>query len=90
MLLTDMGAFMAVIEDQQQLQLDAGQPCLQLCYSIGLKGQGIKLIVNRATPLSLLLSMDCLNVVPFAVTHEQKIKLLEHAAAAVVPKKKSI
>jgi len=89
MLLTDMGAFMAVIEDQQQLQLDAGQPCLQLCYSIGLKGQGIKLIVNRATPLSLLLSMDCLNVVPFAVTHEQKIKLLEHAAAAV-PKKKSI
>jgi hypothetical protein len=89
MLLTDMGAFMAVIEDQQQLQLDAGQPCLQLCYSIGLKGQGIKLIVNRATPLSLLLSMDCLNVVPFAVTHEQKIKLLEHAAA-VVPKKKSI
>jgi hypothetical protein len=28
-------------------------------------------------------------VVPFAVTHEQKIKLLEHAAV-VVPKKKSI
>jgi hypothetical protein len=59
MLLTDMGAVMAVIE-AQQLQLDAGQPCLQLCYSIGLKGQDMKLTVDRATPLSLLLSMDCL------------------------------
>jgi hypothetical protein len=87
MLLTDMGAVMAVIE-AQQLQLDAGQPCLQLCYSIGLKGQDMKLTVDRATPLSLLLSMDCLNVVPFVVTREQTKKLLEHADA--VSKKRSI